>query len=159
MNKGFTYIYSVGAAFVSLGTGMMRTFSSLVHPRRILTQQYPENRETTLYIPVNFQGELKLTSDANGYKCTACTLCQNSCPNGTIRIVTKTIVTPEGKNKRVLDQYIYNLGSCTFCGQCVDACNFDALEMTNHFENSEYDKAKLVRILNQPLPLGEEVKQ
>ena len=147
--NGLHYITSIGAAFLSLGKGMARTFSSMVHPKRILTLQYPENRETSLYIPANFHGDLELIRDDNGgYRCTACTLCQNACPNGTIRITTRTIVTPEGKNKRVLDQYIYDLGRCTFCEQCVDACNFEALRMTNRFENSEYDKQKLVRQLN-----------
>lgn len=149
MNKCISYIYSVGAAFASLGKGMFRTLSSMVHPSRILTQQYPENRETTLYIPERFQARLHLISDENGYKCTACTLCQIACPNGTIQITTKTATTPEGKNKRILDQYIYNLGQCTFCGQCVDSCNFEALEFTNQFENSEYNKRKLIKILNE----------
>ena len=157
MMKGFQYISSIGTSFFSLGKGMFRTFSSMVHPKRILTLQYPENRETTLYVPENFQAQLQLIRDENGsYKCTACTLCQSACPNETIRISTRTIVTPEGKNKRVLDQYIYDLGRCIFCGQCVDACNFDALRMTNKFENSEYDKTKLIRILNQPEHLKEE---
>lgn len=148
IDKGVRYVSSIGAAFFSLGKGMYRTFSSLTHPKRILTLQYPENRATTLYIPERFQGELRLIRDENGYKCTACTLCQTACPNGTIRITTRTVVTPEGKNKRVLDQYVYDLGRCTFCGQCVDACNFDALEMTNRFENSEYGKDRLVKLLN-----------
>ena len=149
MNKCINYIYSIGAAIGSLGKGMFRTFSSLTHPTRILTLQYPENRETTLYIPERFEGELHLIEDENGkLKCTACTLCQTACPNDTIRIEVEKVTTPEGKTKRVLSRYIYDLGRCTFCGQCVDSCNFGALEMTNHFENSEYDKRKLVKLLN-----------
>lgn len=159
MNKCINYIYSVGAAFISLGKGMFRTFSSMVHPNRILTQQYPENRETTLYIPKHFQAELHLISDENGYKCTACTLCQTACPNGTIQIKTEVVTTSEGKNKRVLSQYTYNLGRCTFCGQCVDSCNFGALEFTNYFENSEYDKRKLVKQLNEYKAPGQKEEQ
>ena len=155
-NRGIRYISSIGEAFFSLGKGMCRTFSSMVHPKRILTLQYPENRGTTLYVPERFQGELRLIRGEDGYRCTACTLCQVACPNGTIRLTTKTVVNAEGKSKRVLDQYVYNLGSCTFCGQCVDACNFGALEMTNRFENSEYDKGKLVRLLNPAEPFGKE---
>ena len=66
MNKCINYIYSIGAAMGSLGKGMFRTFSSMVHPAWILTQQYPENRETTLYIPERFEAELHLIEDENG---------------------------------------------------------------------------------------------
>lgn len=150
MNTCITYIYSVFAAFVSLGKGMFRTFSSLIHPKRILTQQYPENRETTLYVPERFQGELALIVNEDGTpKCTACTLCQTACPNDTIQLRVEKVTTEDGKSKRILSQYIYDLGRCTFCGQCVDSCNFGAIEFSNHFENSEYDKRKLIRRLNE----------
>ena len=149
MNQFFNYPYSVFAAFKSLLIGMKRTFSSMVHPKRILTQQYPENRDT-LYIPERFKATLYLKKDDEGaFKCTPCTLCQTNCPNGTIVIKTKTITLENGKNKRVLDEYIYDLGSCTFCGQCVDSCNFDALDFNNDFEQSQYFKDKLIKKLNE----------
>lgn len=149
MNKFLNYPNSIFAAFKSLMIGMKRTFSSMVHPKRILTQQYPENRET-LYIPERFKATLFLKKDDEGaYKCTACTLCQTNCPNDTIRIETKTITLENGKNKRVLATYTYDLGSCTFCGQCVDSCNFDALAFSNDFEQSQYFKDKLIKKLNQ----------
>lgn len=33
-----------------------------------------------------------------------------ACPNGTIKIITDTIETEDGKKKKVLDKWIYNLG-------------------------------------------------
>ncbi|HXW95233.1 MAG TPA: 4Fe-4S binding protein [Nitrososphaerales archaeon] len=33
--------------------------------------------------------------------------------------------------------------NCVFCGLCVDACPFDALDMTNDYELSAYDKMAL----------------
>ncbi len=33
--------------------------------------------------------------------------------------------------------------NCVFCGLCVDACPFDALDMTNEYELSSYDKDSL----------------
>lgn len=148
MNPVVKYITDVFGGFYSLGKGMYRTFHSLTHPKLILTQQYPENRETTLYIPERFKAELSLIKEGDVYKCTACTLCQTACPNGSIRITTQ-MTQVDGKNKKELLSYEYDLGKCTFCGQCVDACNFGALEFTNHFENSEYFKEKLVRTLNR----------
>lgn len=160
MNIAFNYIASIGGAIGSLGKGMFRTFSSMIHPSRILTQQYPENRETTLYIPERFQAALYLIKEEDGtYKCTACTLCQTACPNGTLQIETEKITTPEGKTKRILSRYLYDLGRCTFCGQCVDACNFGALAFDNHFETSEYDKHKLIRTLNGATPANRKEEQ
>lgn len=147
MNKFIAYPYSILEAFFFLWKGMYRTLHSFVHPKLHLTQEYPNNRET-LYIPERFKAELTLLKDEEGkIKCTACGLCQLSCPNGSINLTSTTIQTEEGKNKRVLVSYDYLLGQCTFCGLCVDACNFDALAFTNDFEKSEYVKEKLDKTL------------
>ena len=147
MNKFIAYPYSILEAFFFLWKGMYRTLHSFIHPKLHLTQEYPNNRET-LYIPERFKAELTLLKDDQGkIKCTACGLCQLSCPNGSIDLTSTTIQTEEGKNKRVLVSYNYFLGNCSFCGLCVDACNFDALAFTNDFEKSEYVKAKLDKTL------------
>jgi len=47
----------------------------------------------------------------------------------------------EGDNSYVAsNQSVHN---CVFCGLCVDACPFDALDMTNDYELSAYDKMAL----------------
>lgn len=39
-----------------------------------------------------------------------------NCPNGTINVVTKQVTDEEtGKARKVLDRYVYDLGSCLFC--------------------------------------------
>lgn len=48
-----------------------------------------------------------------------------------------------GKKKKVLDDYIYDLGDCMFCQLCTNACNFDAIEFTNDFENSVFKRESL----------------
>ena len=89
--------------------------------------------------------------DENGaYKCTACTLCEKACPNGTIKITAHMQEDPEtGKKKKVLDDYLYDLGDCMFCQLCTNACNFDAIEFTNDFENAVFDRNKLVLHLDK----------
>lgn len=63
---------------------------------------------------------------------------------------------PDGKKKRKLDKYIYDLGSCTFCQLCVTTCPQDALEFSNDFEQAVFTREKLVKQLNY-LPEKEEV--
>ena len=130
----------------SLVTGMAVTGKELVTPK--VTEQYPENRDT-LKIADRFRAELTLKYDAEGHhKCIACKICEMNCPNGTIDITTKMVDLPDGKKKRKLDKYMYDLGSCTFCMLCVTTCPQDALEFTNDFEQAVFTRDKLVKQLN-----------
>lgn len=130
----------------SLVTGMAVTGRELVTPK--VTEQYPENRDT-LRISDRFRAELTLKYDAEGrHKCIACGICQMNCPNGTIKLTTKMFDLPDGKKKRKLDKYVYDLGSCTFCMLCVTTCPQDALEFSNDFEQAVFTRDKLVKQLN-----------
>lgn len=122
------------------------TGKELVTPK--ITEQYPENR-ATLEIPERFRAELTLKYDAAGrHKCIACGICQMNCPNGTIKLTTKMVDLPDGKKKRKLDKYMYDLGSCTFCMLCVTTCPQGALEFSNDFEQAVFTRDKLVKQLN-----------
>ena len=82
--------------------------------------------------------------------CTACRLCENACPNGTISITTATVTDEStGKSRKVLAEYHYDLGSCTFCQLCVNACPKDAIRFNNKFENAVFDRSKLILKLNK----------
>lgn len=125
---------------------MAVTGKEFVTPK--VTEQYPENRGT-LKIADRFRAELTLKYDAQGHhKCIACGICQMNCPNGTIDITTKMVELPDGKKKKKLDKYMYDLGSCTFCMLCVTTCPQDALEFTNDFEQAVYTRDKLIKQLN-----------
>ncbi len=56
--------------------------------------------------------------------------------------------TADGKKKRKLDKYMYDLGSCTFCQLCVSSCPQDAIEFCNDFEQAVFTREKLVKQLN-----------
>ena len=150
MKALFRYFSSIFSAFKSLWTGMRLTFYYFSHPKTILTQQYPENRET-LYIPERFRGEVILIHDENNeHGCTGCKMCEMACPNGTIQIITTTEDTADGKKRKKLDEWVYNLGMCTFCSQCIEACPQNAIEMRNTFEHSVYNRRELIKKLNHP---------
>lgn len=132
----------------SLLTGMMTSLK--VFFRGKVTEQYPENRRT-LVLPERFRGTLSMPHNvANEHRCIACGLCQLACPNETIEITSETIETDEGKKKKVLTAYHYDLGACMFCQLCVTACPHGAITFDRHFEHAVFDRNQLKKRLNQP---------
>ncbi|MBB4037712.1 NADH-quinone oxidoreductase subunit I [Dysgonomonas hofstadii] len=146
MSSVSEYFSGLFGGIRSLLTGMRVTWGELWTKK--VTEQYPENR-ATLVIPDRFRGELIMPhDDSNEHACTACGICQMNCPNGTIQVISKSIETEDGKKKKILDRYIYDLGMCTFCNLCVITCPSDAIMFANTFENSLFTRAKLVQQLN-----------
>ena len=98
-----------------------------------------------------FRGEVIMPHDANNeHTCTGCQACEIACPNGTIKIITKQEVLPDGKKKKRIDTFVYHLDLCTMCNLCIVACPSDAIVMGHGFEHSVFDKSKLKKILNEP---------
>lgn len=144
------YIKEVFIAVKSLLVGMRRTLYYFTHHKEIITQQYPDNRET-LKLPDRFKGEVVMPHDENNeHRCTGCTACELACPNGTIKVVTKFDITPEGKKKKAIDKLVYHLELCTMCNLCVIACPSDAIVMDQTFEHSVFNRAELTKVLNKP---------
>ena len=140
------YFSGIGQGVTSLLKGMGVTGKELFTKK--VTEEYPDNRDN-LNIGERFRGTLELIYDENGnHKCIGCGLCQMSCPNGTIQVITKMVEMPDGKKKRKLDKYIYDLGSCTFCQMCESSCPHGALRFVNDFEHAVYTRSKLVKQLN-----------
>ena len=153
MEDNKSYFGELGHGIKTLAVGMKTTLKEYFIPKS--TEQYPENRKTTLHVAKRHRGRLVFKRNEDGsYKCTACTLCEKSCPNGTIKIVSEMVTNEEGKKKRVLRDYQYDLGDCMFCQLCTNACNFDAIEFTNDFENAVFDRKSLVLHLDKEVYQG-----
>lgn len=147
MSSVSEYFSGLFGGIKSLLTGMRVTWGELWTKK--ITEQYPENR-ATLVIPDRFRGELVMPHDENNeHACTACGICQMNCPNGTIQVISRSVETEDGKKKKVLDRYIYDLGMCTFCNLCVITCPSDAIKFANTFENSLFTRSKLIEQLNR----------
>ena len=143
-----SYFGGIADGIKTLATGLKVTMKEYFTPKS--TEQYPENRKTTLHVAKRHRARLVMLRDAEGaLKCSACTLCEKTCPNGTIKIKTEMVTTGDGKNKRQLVDYQYDLGDCMFCQLCVNACNFGAIEFTNDFENSTFSRDALVLHLDK----------
>ena len=129
----------------SLFKGMFVTLGTFLNPRSTVTQQYPENRNS-LEMKERFRGQVIMPHNEDGeHNCTACTLCEKACPNGSISVLpTKNIA-----GKKILGKYIYRLDTCTICALCVEACPFDAIRMGRDFELATIDKSSLELVLNK----------
>ncbi|MBP1617197.1 MAG: putative dehydrogenase subunit [Bacteroidetes bacterium] len=140
------YFSGLFTGIKSLLIGMSVTWKELFTKK--ITQQYPENRGT-LVISNRWRGNLIMPHDENNeHACTACGICQMNCPNGTIVVKSRTIETEEGKKKKILDSYTYDLGTCTFCNLCVISCPSNAIQFDNSFENALFTRSKLLERLN-----------
>lgn len=145
------YIKEVAGALKSLASGMKMTGYYFTHHKEIITEEYPDNRNT-LVLAERFKGEVVMTHDENNeHACTGCTACELACPNATIKIITKFDVDEAtGKKKKALDTFIYHLELCTLCNLCVDACPTGAIKMAPTFEHSVFDRNQLTKKLNNP---------
>ena len=153
MENNQSYFGELGHGIKTLAVGMKTTLKEYFTAKS--TEQYPENRKTTLHVASRHRGRLVFKRNEDGsYKCTACTLCEKSCPNGTIKILSEMVTLEDGKKKRVLRDYQYDLGDCMFCQLCTNACNFDAIEFTNDFENAVFDRKSLVLHLDKEVYQG-----
>ena len=145
------YIKSIFFALGTLFKGMKITGHYFFNARKeIITQQYPENRETLTMFD-RFRGEVIMPhNEDNEHRCTGCSACEIACPNGTIEIIWDRKENEEGKKKKVLDKFIYHLQMCTMCGLCIPACPTDAIKMGQDFEHAVFDRGELTKTLNKP---------
>lgn len=146
LKRGYFGGFFQGLSSLLIG---MKT-SMTVFFRAKTTEQYPENRKTLVMFD-RFRGTLVMPHNENNeHKCVACGLCQIACPNDTILVESETIETAEGKKKKILKTYHYDLGACMFCQLCVTACPHDAITFGQKYESAVFDRDKLKAILNRP---------
>ena len=73
MENNKSYFGEVGSAMKTLCVGLKTTLKEYFTPKS--TEQYPENRKTTLHVAQRHRGRLVFKRNEEGtYKCTACTL-------------------------------------------------------------------------------------
>ncbi|MGE5479561.1 MAG: NuoI/complex I 23 kDa subunit family protein [Chloroflexota bacterium] len=109
------------------------------HYHPIRDEQMPENARNRLYLDIN--------------KCDGCSACVRACPSDciTVEIAKVTPGDPEvpaladGKPRKTwVTRYDIDFGLCCFCSLCTEACPTDAIQMTQEFEYSTYNRRNLI---------------
>ena len=88
-------------------------------PNKPATVLYPRERP---FVPEHFRGSIAYVAS----RCIGCKICERDCPSRDAITITKV------GDKR-FDCRI-SRDRCIACGQCVDSCPRDALEMVTTFE-------------------------
>lgn len=141
MDMRSSYFGNLFGGLWSLLTGMKVTLREFFTKKT--TECYPENR-ATLKMYDRFRGTLELVRDEKGdHCCVACGICEMNCPNGTLRVESDVVTDEEGKKRKVLRRYGYDLGSCMFCQLCVVSCPHGALRFGTTFEHAVFRREKL----------------
>lgn len=84
--------------------------------------------------------------------CVGCSLCARNCPEGAIKMV----IVKEPKLSKKRPQI--NLGRCSFCGFCIEACPTNALTMADNYELADYSRESLIYTPKRLIEIGKKYK-
>jgi NADH-quinone oxidoreductase subunit I len=113
-------VYGLGIA-----KGLFATLRQLF--RRPFTLQYPEEvRE----VPPRARTNLLWFDE----RCTGCSTCAQACPDGCILVAT----SPREDGSLNKDRYEIDFRLCMFCGLCVEACPYEAIQAGGPFDDAVY---------------------
>lgn len=122
----------------------MRNFiGSYFEKDRLITVQYPEERETLPENYRNFPFLIFDTDDAEaGLRCVACKICEKECPPQCIYIVKSEDKKPDYMGKQQFYPRIFDIdiSVCMSCQICVEVCPFEAIKMDKVFELSRRER-------------------
>jgi NADH-quinone oxidoreductase subunit I len=113
-------VYGLGIA-----KGLLMTLRHLF--RRPFTIQYPEE---VRHMPPRARTNLLWFDE----RCTGCSTCAQACPDGCILVVT----SPREDGSLNKDRYEIDFRLCMFCGLCVEACPFEAIQSGGPFDDAVY---------------------
>ena len=109
----------------------------------LVTIQYPDTKqqhsERFRYFPF-----LVYDGTTDNLRCVACKICEQECPPQCIHITMEKDAQgrPVKTHGRTLPaKFDIDVSICMSCRICVDVCPFDAIEMDNQYELSNYARA------------------
>ncbi len=130
---------------LGIAKGMWVTISHLFKPT--FTVQYPEEVR-----PIPHRARTNLLWFEG--RCTGCSTCAQACPDGCILVAT----SPAEDGSLNIDRYEIDFRLCMYCGLCVEACPYDAIQaggtwkdVTTNFQEMYRDKDALTKFAHDHL--------
>src|ERR1700694_3234180 len=134
-----------------LGSGILKGMAvtarnfvgSYFEKDRLITVQYPEERET---LPENYRNFPFLVYDtedaAAGLRCVACKICEKECPPQCLYIVKSEDKKPDYMGKQQFYPRVFDIdiSVCMSCQICVEVCPFEAIKMDQVFAVATTDR-------------------
>ncbi len=74
-------------------------------------------------------------------RCTGCSTCAQACPDGCILVET----SPRDDGSLNVDRYEIDFRLCMYCGLCVEACPYEAIQAGGPLKEATYDFESLYR--------------
>ena len=115
-----------------IAKGMMLTLRTLF--REPFTIKYPEEAR---HIPVNARTNLLWFEE----RCTGCSTCAQACPDGCILVQT----SPREDGSYNVERYEIDFRLCMYCGLCVEACPYEAIQAGGPLDDATYDFESIYR--------------
>ena len=110
---------------LGIAKGLFATLRQLF--RRPFTVQYPEEARQ---VPPRARTNLLWFDE----RCTGCSTCAQACPDGCILVAT----SPREDGSLNKDRYEIDFRLCMFCGLCVEACPYEAIQSGGPFDDAVY---------------------
>lgn len=134
--------------FVNFPRHVVRGLGIKIGKGETVTIEYPEERRP---FAKRLRTRHRLTKRQDGSpRCVACMMCETICPAHCIHIIAKE--HPDPDIEKMPRSFDIDLGTCVFCGFCVEACPEDAIRMdTGVVELASYTREGMIYQINQLL--------
>jgi NADH-quinone oxidoreductase subunit I len=118
------YVFEVASG---MWVTIIHFLHNLLNPSNLPTLNYPEEKRK---LAPNYRALHRLLKKETGeLKCTACKICANICPSHCITV--EMALDEEKKPRKTPARYDLDISRCIFCGFCVEACPFNAIDMAS----------------------------
>ncbi len=136
MSAVAAYFQNIKEATASIFEGLSITLSHMI--RKPVTIQYPDKtaKPVSEMMPERSRSWLRVEMDT----CTACLMCETSCPIDCIKITTEKD-SPVG---RAMSQFDIDMAKCMYCGLCTEPCPTGAIHFVPEFERAAYSLEEMI---------------